>query len=143
MDIHSGKIVDFKLVQKGQIKGDLERQACEQLLTELKNVYDCEIELLLTDRHKGIRKYIRTQHSKITHEFDIWHLSKSLMKRFKPLEKKYPDAFLWKSSINNHLWWSAQTCEGNGKLLVDKFISVLYHISNKHEWVENSNKNQC
>jgi hypothetical protein len=36
MDIHSGKIVDFKLVQKGQIKGDLERQACEQLLTELK-----------------------------------------------------------------------------------------------------------
>lgn len=82
MDIHSGKIVDFKLVKKG----DLERQACEQLLTELKNVYNCEFELLLTDRHKGIRKYIRTQHPKITHEFDTWHLSKNLMKRFKPLE---------------------------------------------------------
>jgi len=25
MDIHSGKIVDFKLVQKGQVKGNLER----------------------------------------------------------------------------------------------------------------------
>lgn len=80
-----------------------------------------------TDRHKGIRKYIRTQHPKIMHEFDIWHLSKSLMKRFRPLEKKYLDAFLWKSSINNHLWWSAQTCEGNGKLLVDNLF--LYYIT--------------
>jgi len=77
------------------------------------------------------------------HEFDTWHLSKSLMMRFKLLERKYPDAFLWKSSINNHLWWSAQTCEGNGKLLVDKFISVLYHISNKHEWVEDGIRKQC
>jgi hypothetical protein len=55
------------------------------------------------------------------------------MKRLKPLEKKYSDAFSWKSSINNHLWWSAQTCEGKyGKLLIDKFTPVLYHISNKH-----------
>jgi len=36
MDIHSGEIVNFKLFQKGQIIGDLERQACKQLLTELK-----------------------------------------------------------------------------------------------------------
>ena len=118
-------------------------KACEQLLTELIKKYNCKIELLLTNRHKGIRAYIRTQHPTITHEFDKWYLSKSLMKRLKTLARNYPDAFLWKSSINNHLWWSAQTCEGNGKLLVNKFISVLYHISNKHEWVEDGIRKQC
>lgn len=28
-------------------------------------------------------------------------------------------------------------------MLVDKFISVLHHIFNKQEWVEDGNKNQC
>jgi len=93
MDINTGKIIDFKLVQKGQFKGDLERQACEQLLMDLTNRSNCKIELFLTDRHKGIRAFIRIQHPDCKHEFDIWHLSKSLMKRLKPLEKKYPDAF--------------------------------------------------
>lgn len=112
MNIHSEKIVDFKFVQKYQLKGELGRQVCEQLLTKLKKIYKCEIELLLAyrDRHKGNRKYIRTQPIHFTHEFDIWHLSKNLMKRFTLLEKKYYDVFLWKSSINNkYLWWSAQS----------------------------------
>jgi len=46
------------------------------------------------------------------------------MKRLKTLEKKHPDVFLWKSSINNHLWWLAQTCQGNSKILVEQFLSV-------------------
>lgn len=41
---------------------------------------------------------------------------------------------MWKTSIINHLWWSAQTCNGNGTVLVEKFTSVLYHISNIHQW---------
>jgi len=28
-------------------------------------------------------------------------------------------------------------------LLVDTFISILYHISNKHGWVEGCTKKQC
>jgi hypothetical protein len=96
-------------------------------------VYISDLSGFLSDRHKGIRYYLRTQHPEIEHEFDIWHLTKSLMKRLKTLEKKHPDVFLWKSSINNHLWWSAQTCQGNGKILVEKFLSVLHHISNEHE----------
>lgn len=55
MDINTGKIIDFKLVQKGQLKGDLERQACEQLLMDLTNKNNCKIELFLTDRHIGIQ----------------------------------------------------------------------------------------
>lgn len=77
MDLHCRKIVDFKLVQKGMVKGDLERKGCELLLNELIKNQNCNIKLFLTDRHKGIRYYIRTQHHEIQHEFDVWHLSKS------------------------------------------------------------------
>lgn len=66
------------------------------------------------------------------------------MNRMKTLEKKYPNVYLWKSSINNHLWWSAQTCGENSDLLVDKFISILNHVANIHEWTdENGTTKQC
>ncbi|XP_050064701.1 uncharacterized protein LOC114122846 [Aphis gossypii] len=142
MDLNSSKIIDFKLVQKGMLKGDLERKACELLLEEIVE-QGCKIDLFLTDRHKGIRCDIRTKFPEIQHEFDIWHLSKSLMKRMKILDKKYPDAYLWKTSINNHLWWSSKTCKGDGLLLTQKFTSVLKHINNIHEWEENGIIQKC
>lgn len=137
MDLRSGKIADFKLVQKGMVKGDLERKGCELLLNDLTKNQNFNIKLFLTDRHKGIRFYIRTQHPEIQHEFDVWHLSKSLMKKMKTLGKKHENAYLWKSSINNHLWWASQNCKGDGQLLFEKFTSLLHHIKNEHEWEEN------
>lgn len=134
MDVRSSKIIDFKITQKGMVQGDLEKKACESLLQELEKNDECNINVFLTDRHKGIRCYIRTHHPNIEHEFDVWHLSKSLTKRLKTLEKNHHSSFMWKTSIINHLWWSAQTCNGNGTVLVEKFTSVLYHISNIHQW---------
>ncbi|KAL4126059.1 hypothetical protein QTP88_010290 [Uroleucon formosanum] len=142
MDLNSSKIIDFKLVQKGMLKGDLERKACELLLEEIVE-QGCKIDLFLTDRHKGIRCDIHTKFPEIQHEFDIWHLSKSLMKRMKILDKKYPEAYLWKTSINNHLWWSSKTCKGDGLLLTQKFTSVLKYISNIHEWEEDGIIQKC
>ncbi|CAI6351328.1 unnamed protein product [Macrosiphum euphorbiae] len=110
MDVRSSKIIDFKITQKGMVQGDLEKKACELLLQELEKNDECNINVFLTDRHKGIRCYIRTHHPNIEHEFDVWHLSKSLTKRLKTLEKNHHSAFMWKTSIINHLWWSAQTC---------------------------------
>jgi len=127
IDLNSSKIIDFKLVQKGMFKGDLERKACEMLLEEIVG-QGCKIDLFRTDRHKKIRYDIRTKFSEIQHEFDIWHLSKSLMKRMKVLDKKYPDAYLWKASINNHLWWLSKTCKEDGLLLTQKmYISSSTH----------------
>ncbi|KAL4098108.1 hypothetical protein QTP88_022777 [Uroleucon formosanum] len=61
----------------------------------------------------------------------------------KILDKKYPEAYLWKTSINNHLWWSSKTCKGDGLLLTQKFTSVLKHISNIHEWEEDGIIQKC
>lgn len=47
MDLNSSKIIDFKLVQKGMLKGDLERKACEMYLEEIIE-QGCKIDLFLT-----------------------------------------------------------------------------------------------
>jgi len=71
MDVRSSKIIDFKITQKGMVQGDLEKKACISLLQELEKNDECNINVYLTDRHKGIRCYIRIHHPNIEHEFDV------------------------------------------------------------------------
>ncbi|KAJ8880880.1 hypothetical protein PR048_017353, partial [Dryococelus australis] len=59
--------------------------------------------------YKGRRYLLKTWFPNIEHEFDVWHVSKSLMKKIKALDKKHPEIQAWKASINNNLSWSAQT----------------------------------
>ena len=82
-----------------------------------------EIATLVTDRHPQISAVMRKQFSNIKHEFDIWHLAKSLTKKVKiaSQKKNCQDLRLWTKAISNHLWWSAETCGGdalNLKVLV-------------------------
>jgi len=55
-------LIDFQLVQKGMVTGDLERAACEMLIQKLIVEYDCKIQLFLSDRHRGIRYFFLTKH---------------------------------------------------------------------------------
>jgi len=71
MDLHSSKIIDFNLVQKGMGSGDLERKACESLIDKLIEEENCNIELFLTVRHRGIRYFLHTKYPQIEHEFDV------------------------------------------------------------------------
>lgn len=87
MDINSGCIVDFQLIKKKMLPGDLEKNACKQMYDKLIGNDKCKIDLLLTDRHVGIRHLLKTCYPEITHEFNLWHLSKSLMKKFKNMHK--------------------------------------------------------
>ena len=36
------------------------------------------IEVLVTDRHKQIAKWIREKHPEIKHYFDVWHVAKGM-----------------------------------------------------------------
>ncbi|KAJ8889148.1 hypothetical protein PR048_008642 [Dryococelus australis] len=65
-DIDSGRIVDFVLLKKGQMAGDIEKHACET-----------------------IRKMLCTKYSEISHEFDVCHISKSLQRNSMPYPKYY------------------------------------------------------
>jgi hypothetical protein len=140
MDVRTNRIVDFKVMQRKQTAGDLEKAACTALMKDLSSVLD--IKLFISDRHRGIALLMRTEHPSIRHEFDVWHMAKSLRKRLAGVNNS-PLISLWQPSIQNHLWWSSQTCGGNDDMLVERFTSALNHMSNKHKWTGNKLFHGC
>ena len=49
----------------------------------------------------------------------------------------------WVQHIINHLYWSVQTCNGNGEELQERFLSVLHHIKNRHVFTGNKYYKKC
>jgi len=43
---------------------------------------------LTTDRHKQVRKYLRTEKKEVTHQFDIWHFGKNIKKKLTKYAKQ-------------------------------------------------------
>ena len=78
-------------------------------------------------------------------QYDVWHLSKSITKKLsnKAKLKGNENLALWIKSISNHLWWCSSTCNKNAEELLEKWKSVLYHISNKHTWTGNKFFHKC
>jgi hypothetical protein len=110
----------------------------------VKLIPELPVKLFLSDRHRGVGVLLRSRYPNIHHKFDVWHLAKSLVKRLTKVEKKSRLLSQWHRAITNHLWWSAQTCEGNSELLLEKFTSLLNHVCNIHEWVDDDdNKKYC
>ena len=100
------------------------------------------ISTVVTDKHTGVASVMKTDYPHIDHQYDVWHLAKSVTKKLgkKAKAKHCGQLFPWIHFIFNHLWWSAQTCIGDAELLVEKWKSiVLYHISNVHEWDSDPN----
>ena len=62
-------------------------------------------------------------------------MSKSVTK--KANSKHYEQLYPWIQSISNHSRWAAQTCNSDAILLVDKWKSIVHHISHTHEWGSN------
>ena len=83
--------------------------------------------------------------SKIRHQFDIWHAAKSLRSKLRKAAKAKANETLnpWIKSIVNHFWWCCLTCKGNLVLLKEKWLSLLFHISNFHEFPENTIFKRC
>ena len=36
--------------------------------------------------------------------------------------------------MSNHLWWCADTCKADKELLREKWISIVHHTANIHQW---------
>jgi hypothetical protein len=54
----------------------MEKQGLDQALTALKDS-DVKVDVLVTDGHVQIRKWLRENHPDIQHYFDVWHIAKS------------------------------------------------------------------
>ena len=137
LDKNSGLILDFN-VSHVRIAGNsarMELDGLKQVLERLEG-HGLPISGLTTDRHKQVRRYMRKEKDKINHQFDVWHVAKNIKKKLAKLckQKHFEELKPWIKAIFNHFWWSCATCNGNAKELKEKWLSILYHITDRHRW---------
>lgn len=94
------------------------------------------IKSFISDRHRGIAKWIRTSQKSTTHFFDIWHVAKSVIKQVLKVSKESGCVILkdWTKAIKTHLYWCAtSTKSGFGNLVVAKWKSFMRHVCDIHK----------
>ena len=129
------KVVEFNVVQVTEATSSnaMEYEGCKRTLNSLikKKI---SIRCLTTDKHTTIIAKMKSVYTNITHQYDVWHLSKWLTKKLskKAKKKSFEDLKPWIQAISNHLWWSAATCGKYPNMLKEKWLSLLYHIVDKH-----------
>ena len=77
----------------------------------------------------------------IAHEYDLWHIVKSLKKRL--TKSKNPELMPWVQHICNHPWYCATACQGDIELLKEMWLSILHHITNEHSWATDPKFQPC
>ena len=93
------------------------------------------IRTFISDRHRGIAKWIRECQPNTRHFFDIWHIARSIGKAMLKASKfvgcdRIKD---WMKAVRNHLYWSAtSTALGFEEMIVAKWKTVVQHIANRH-----------
>ncbi|XP_070545993.1 uncharacterized protein [Ptychodera flava] len=148
MDEETGYIVDFCVnsVADPSVKNSnaMEPMGLRKCLDFLKKM-DVPVSVLASDRHITIRKIMRLEYPEIEHQFDIWHLVKSVIKRLCAVGKVKGNSALleWIQSISNHFWWCAESCRGDVNVLREKWQSVVYHTVDIHSWDDKEYFHAC
>ena len=136
MNQQTNEIVAFAVTQVTEAGNSnrMEKVGFTKALKEVNQKGIC-INQLTTDRHTGIRKYMREEESKITHQFDVWHFAKNIKKKL--------HAQKWIKSISNHFWWACATSRGDEELFCEKWLRVLFHVQNIHQWRTSKQFKKC
>jgi len=97
----------------------LEPEGMKAVLGRLLNEDDIAVQILATDRHLMIGSIMKKEFPGVSHQFDVWHVAKSITKKLtaKGKTKECEDLNPWIQSISNHLWWCCATCGGDETLL--------------------------
>ncbi|XP_052692675.1 uncharacterized protein LOC128170935 [Crassostrea angulata] len=136
MDLETGKVVDFQLVQSNEVAGSTHMEL-EGLKRGLQRLEDAglHVQTLVTDRHGMVKKFMRTEHHDKKHYFDVWHMAKGISKKLEANAKKRDcgDIRLWTKSSVNHCYWVAASSGDNGEMKEQKWASLVEHVANKHD----------
>ena len=98
------------------------------------------ISSLTTDRHKDPFWEKTGKIFDISLTFGILLITSAKKKAAK--KRCYSELGAWIKGIKNH-FWCCTTCKGDVKLLTEKWICILYHIKNVHEWEDHSLFKEC
>ncbi|XP_071986317.1 uncharacterized protein [Engystomops pustulosus] len=145
MDASTKKILNFRVEQMrpGLTPADLEQETFQKSLEKLKKKVG--IKIVCTDNCIGIRKMVKSDFKTVIHQFDVWHVARSIgAKILSASRRKYcDDLSAWVGTVRDHLWWAASTCDNNPELLLEKWNSVLNHTANEHSWSGNKLYHRC
>lgn len=148
MDVHTGKVVDFEIKQVTQTgtSQSMEKAGFEETLDRIID-NGVEVTAISTDRHTGIKKIMKEKYKEvgIDHQFDPFHVANWVRKQLhaKTKYKKYSALAPWVKAVVNHIWWSARTCGGDPKMLEERWVSVMNHVVNEHEWADSEVFHKC
>lgn len=124
----------------------MELEGAKRSFAKIKEQEKLTIDTFVSDRHRGIGKWIKETQKDTTHFYDIWHQAKSITKKILKISKEKGCEILaeWMKSIKNHLYWCAtSTKAGFGALIEAKWLSFLRHVNNEHEDHPNQLFKQC
>ena len=146
MDTATNHIVHFFVTHVSRA-GNSARMEKSGLISVLGKVeaLGVKVKSLVTDRHQGVTKYLCEEKSEIEHQYDIWHFSKNVKKKLVQAAKKKDCAIIndWIKAIINHFWWCCKSCDGSVDVLRERWMSLMFHISNKHRWVGYKHFKHC
>ena len=146
MDKLTGMIVDMHVSHVGLTvtSARMELDGLKNVLQRLKD-FAVNVASITTDRHKQVRAFLKKIRKDLRHQFDVWHFAKNIKKQLTAASKKRCCSELgpWIKAIINHFWWCCATCKGDVDLLREKWVSILYHIKNVHEWEDHKLFKEC
>ena len=111
-----------------------ELEGCKRSFAFLKQL-GLTVSVFISDRHRGIGKWIRESCPGTKHYFDIWHVARSITKKLLKGSKEKGCEIIacWIKGIRKHLYWCATSTKGGfGSLIAAKWNSFLRHVVNKH-----------
>ena len=145
MNQTNSKILHFHVVSVDQTTSSVAMEKCGLIKTlDMLECRGLNIHSITTDDHQSIKKYLKDKKSP-RHQLDIWHKSKNIKKKITKLAKNKLNSELqtWSKSLINHFWWCCSTCNGNVHLLREKWISILSHVCDIHEFNDNKLFKKC
>ena len=105
--------MDFKVVVVSEVANSncMEKKGFVDTLSNIE-ANGIKVGVISSDRHPQIKKEMRVNHPSIDHQFDPWHIAKSVSKKLFAASKKSgcSEWTPWIPSIANHLWWSVESC---------------------------------
>ncbi|XP_063042841.1 uncharacterized protein LOC134437278 [Engraulis encrasicolus] len=133
----TAKLVHFELLQSSQSGSSnaMELHGAKRSFAFL-SAEGLNISTFITDRHKGIGKWMKEEQKNTSHFYDLWHVCKSLVKDLRKASKERGCEVIkdWSKSIKKHLYWCAlSTSQGFGQLILAKWKSIVRHIAGKHD----------
>ena len=106
MNQQSNKIIDFTLTNVGSVANSflMEKIGFVELLEKMEKTYGFKIRSVTTNSHLQIRALLEKVRPDVIHQFDVWHISKSVKKKLSRKLAKCEKLAKWSKSIINHFW---------------------------------------